>query len=193
MHNALAAPSLAYVPLRLTQAPAAMKGMAILLGTLLLAASSWVEVPMVPVPMTMQTYAVVLVGALCGWRMGGLIVLAWLGEALIGLPVLAGGTGGPMRFAGPTGGYLIGFLAAAALVGWLAERGWTGGNLVRSFTAMLLGHAVALALGVCWLATLIGWEKAVAAGFVPFIAGTLVKSAFAVATVEAARRTRRAG
>lgn len=84
----------AFVPLRLADRSIAFKALAVLIGTAFLAVSSWIEVPMFPVPVTMQTFAVTTVGALYGWRLGGLTVLAWLGEAMIGMPVLAGGAGG---------------------------------------------------------------------------------------------------
>ena len=116
---------------------AAIKVLAVLFGTLVLTASSHISVPMVPVPMTMQTLAVTLVGALYGWRLGGLTILVWLAQGALGLPVFAGGTGGLARFLGPTGGYLLAFPVAGALTGWLVERGWHGGRVVLAFAAML--------------------------------------------------------
>lgn len=178
----------AFVPLRLTDRPLALRAAVVALGTLFLAASSWVEVPMLPVPMTMQTFAVTLIGALYGWRLGAITVLAWLGEAVVGLPVLAGGAGGIAHFAGPTAGYLFAFPLAAALVGWLAERGWTRGNLLLSFAAMLLGNAFILVMGGAWLAALIGANDAMTYGVTPFVLGAIVKSALAAASVEATRR-----
>lgn len=181
----------AFVPLRLADRPLALRAAVVALGTLFLAASSWVEVPMLPVPMTMQTFAVTLIGALYGWRLGAITVLAWLGEAVVGLPVLAGGAGGIAHFAGPTAGYLFAFPLAAALVGWLAERGWTAGNLLLSFAAMLLGNAFILGMGGAWLAALIGANDAMTYGVMPFILGAIVKSALAAASVEATRRVGR--
>jgi biotin transport system substrate-specific component len=155
MHTAPSAadyPS-AFVPLRLTGQPLALKIVAVSLGALFLAAASWIEVPMFPVPMTMQTFAVTLIGALYGWRLGTITVLTWLGQAALGFPVLAGGAGGLTHFAGPTGGYLVAFPIAAAIVGWLAEQGWTAkGNFYRTLTAMLIGCAVVLTFGGIWLA-----------------------------------------
>jgi biotin transport system substrate-specific component len=160
---------------------------AMLLATGFLAASSWVSVPMVPVPMTMQTFAVTVVGALFGWRLGALTILIWLGEAAMGLPVLAGGTGGLAPFMGPTAGYLMGFVAAAALTGFLAERGWTGKASVRAFAAMLLGNLLILAIGTAWLAGPIGLSlpTAVVAGAMPFVLGAVLKSALAAALLRA--------
>jgi biotin transport system substrate-specific component len=85
---------------------------------------------------------------------------------------------------GPTGGYLIGFVAAAALTGWLAERGWDR-SLWRSAAALSLGHAVLFLTGLAWLAVYIGWPRAVAFGLMPFLAGTVVKTALGVALVRA--------
>ena len=173
--NAPAAASTTFVPLRLAGRSVAVQATAVFLGTLFLAASSWIEVPMFPVPMTMQTFAVTLVGALFGCRLGLVTVLAWLGEAAVGFPVLAGGAGGLAYFAGPTAGYLAAFPIAAAFVGWLAERGWTAeGRLVRNVVAMLAG--------------MIGAEKAYTFGFAPFVLGGILKAVLATATIEAVRR-----
>jgi biotin transport system substrate-specific component len=187
MSGAATLPS-TFVPLRLSDRTFVLKALAVMFGTLFLASASWIEVPMVPVPMNMQTFAVTLVGALYGWRLGTITVLAWLGEAMLGLPVLSGGAGGPAHFVGPTAGYLAAFPIAAMLVGFLAERGWTVGNMVRSFGVMLLGNALILALGASWLATLIGWEQAVVLGVTPFLMGAALKSGLAVGAVEASRR-----
>ena len=156
----------------------------VLAGTGVLTASSWISVPMYPVPMTMQTLAVTLIGALYGWRLGALTVLAWLSQAAMGLPVLAGGTGGLAPFAGPTAGYLFAFPLAAALTGWLAERGWTGHRVIASFGAMLLGNGLIVALGAAWLAVLAGAETALAAGVLPFLLGAVLKSALGAAALK---------
>lgn len=179
-----------FSPLGLQACPAHIKAAAVLLGTLVLAVASQISVPMLPVPMTMQTLAVILIGALYGWRLGALTILAWLGEAAVGLPVLANGNGGIAPFMGPTAGYLVSFPFVAALVGWLAERGWNGSRPVFAFASMLLGHALCLAFGAAWLATLIGAEKAMLAGVVPFLLGSLVKSGLGAAILMAlVRRT----
>ncbi len=91
-----------------------------------------IQLPFSPVPITGQTMAVLLVGALLGSRRGALAVLAYIAEGLAGLPVFAGGAAGLARLFGPTGGYLVGFVAAAFLVGWLAERGWIDALARRS-------------------------------------------------------------
>lgn len=176
-----------FSPLDLRARPALVQAAAVLFGTLVLAISSRISVPMVPVPMTMQTLAVTLIGALYGWRLGTLTVIAWLSEAALGLPVLANG-GGLAYFMGPTAGYLFAFPFAAALTGWLAQRGWHGERPLLAFLAMLAGNALCLALGALWLAALVGVEKAVLAGVVPFLLGGLVKSGLGAAILMAVSR-----
>jgi len=154
-------------------------------GTLALAASAKIQVSLWPVPLTMQSLIVLLIGIAYGSRLAAITVLAYLVEGLAGLPVLAGAAAGPAYMAGPTAGYLVGFLLAATGVGWLAERGWDR-SLGLTAAAMLLGHALLIAPGVIWLATLFGWDRAVAVGLLPFLAGTVVKSALGAALVRGA-------
>lgn len=162
---------------------------AVVVGTALLTLSSYIEVPMIPVPMTMQTFAVTLLGALYGWRLGAATVVAWLIEGASGLPVFAGGAGGLPYLLGPTAGYLISFPFAAALVGWLVEHGWNGTRPLLAFAAMLLGNAVSLLLGAEWLAVFVGLEKALTLGVAPFVLGGIVKSALGAATLRALVRS----
>lgn len=162
-------------------------GAIVLLGTLLLTASAKIQVPFWPVPMTMQTFVVLFLGAALGARLGALTVLLYLAEGALGLPVFAGTPEkglGLAYMAGPTGGYLIGFAAGAYLVGWLAERGWDR-SVLRLFVAMTLGHVVILGLGLAWLTQLIGFEKAWMLGVAPFYAATLFKTALGACMVPA--------
>ena len=175
-------------PLWLQGKPLSWQIGAVILGTLFLALSSYIKVPMLPVPMTMQTFAVTLVGALMGWRLGGLTIVAWLAEGALGLPVLSGGAAGLQHFVGPTGGYLFAFPVAGMLVGWLAQRGWNGRRVGLAFAPMLLGNATCLVLGAAWLSTLVGFDKALMVGVVPFLAGAVVKSALDAATLKALAR-----
>jgi biotin transport system substrate-specific component len=156
-------------------------------GALALAISAKVQVPFYPVPMTLQTLVVLTIGAAFGARLAAATVLLYLAEGLMGLQVFAGLGAGPTYMAGPTGGYLAGFLAAATLVGWLAERGWDR-SLSRLLAAMTLGHLVIFAFGFAWLAVLFGPEKAWLVGVVPFFAATLVKTLLAWSLVAAAWR-----
>ena len=148
-------------------------------GSLLLWVSAKVHVPFWPVPMTMQTFAVLLIGMLSGWRLGGLTLLVYLIEGAAGLPVFSGTPERGIGFsymAGPTGGYLLGFLAAAVLVGGLAERG-CGRRAWTALAAFVIGDAVIMILGWGWLAVLIGPAKAWTGGVAPFLLGETVKVA----------------
>jgi biotin transport system substrate-specific component len=157
----------------------------VLLGSWLLAASSWAEVPMVPVPMTLQTYALFAIAGLAGGRLALEIVIVWLAQAAIGLPVLAGGASGIEALTGPTMGYLAGMLGAAPLVGKFAEtpRSWWALTL-----ACLGGHALVLGLGFAGLALSgLGLKSAFLGGVMPFLLGAAVKSLAAALTVTLAQ------
>ncbi|MEI9903614.1 MAG: biotin transporter BioY [Asticcacaulis sp.] len=161
----------------------------------MLTASSYVQVPMQPVPLTLQTLAVdrgrrhqtlavTVVGAAFGWRLGTATVLAWLAAAMAGLPVLAGVTH-IVQFAGPTAGYLAAFPFAAALCGWLASRGWNGERIGLALVSMILGNALCLAMGAAWLSVSLGFDKALAAGVLPFVIGAGIKSAIGAGLLKA--------
>lgn len=154
---------------------------AVVIGSAFIAASAQITVPMIPVPMTMQTFAVLAVGALYGSRLGVATMVAYLAEGAAGLPVFHGGTGGLPVFAGPTAGYLLGFVVAAGLVGWLADRGATARPL-GALLSTLLGMATIYLFGLPWLAAMIGWEKAVTLGAVPFLLGDALKALLAALT-----------
>jgi biotin transport system substrate-specific component len=156
------------------------------IGSILLTLSAKIQVPFWPVPMTMQTFVVLVLGVAYGWRLAGATVLLYLAQGALGLPVFAGG-GGPAYIAGPTGGYLVGFLLAAIAVGWLAERGWAR-SWTSTLAAMLIGTAIIFACGIGWLSTLIGLPKAISAGLVPFLLSEAVKIALATALVPFAWR-----
>ena len=177
-----------FSPLRLQDSSLAFRIGAVVAGTLLLALSSYIEVPMIPVPMTMQTFAVTLIGALYGWRLGAATIVAWLIEGAMGLPVLAGGAGGLLHFVGPTAGYLFAFPLAGALTGWLAEHGWNGRHPFLAFAAILLGNTLCLVFGAAWLAAMVGAQKALLLGVLPFALGGIVKSALGAVTLKALAR-----
>lgn len=156
-------------------------------GSALLAASAQVQVPMWPVPMTMQTFAVLVIGLAYGARLGAATVALYLFEGAIGLPVFAGLAGGAHHLVGPTGGYLAGFVVAAAVVGGLAERGWSR-TVAGTAAAVVIGSAIIYLLGVSWLASHFGLETAISAGLLPFLAGDAVKAALAALAMPAAWR-----
>ena len=147
-------------------------------GSLLLALVAQVEIPLYPVPITGQTFGVLLIGALLGSRRGALAILAYLGWGVLGLPVFSGGAGGLAPLTGLTAGYLAGFVPAAFLVGWLCERGWDR-SLWLATVAMLLGNLIIYICGVYWLAGLVGWDQVFQLGVYPFIPGDLLKLALA--------------
>lgn len=153
-------------------------------GSLALALSAKIQVPFWPVPMTMQSLVVLLIGFISGSRLGALTLLAYLAEGFVGLPVFAGAAAGPAYMAGPTGGYLLGFLLGATFVGWLAERGWDR-DLQHTAVAMTLGHVLLFVPGVLWLAVLFGWTQALALGVTPFIAATILKTGLGVGIIAA--------
>lgn len=158
-------------------------------GSLLLALSAKVQVPFWPVPMSMQTFVVLGIGAAYGARLAGITVATYLAQGAVGLPVFTAG-GGAALLAGPTGGYLLGFLAAAILVGALADRGWCRSRL-STLVAFLGGTLVIFAVGVAWLTVLFGWATAISAGVVPFLLSEAVKIALAVAVFPLAWRLAR--
>jgi len=157
-----------------------------LAGTVLLAISAKIKVPFYPVPMTLQTLAVMAIAAAYGLRLGVITVLAYLGEGLLGLPVFTNtppAVAGPTYFLGPTSGFLAGFVVLALIVGYAVDRGWDR-SVPRLFAALLVADAAVFALGFDWLAVFlplpgggmgIGAAKAFAGGVTPFLLGDLLK------------------
>jgi len=157
-------------------------------GSLLLALSAKAKVVLGPVDMSLQTLAVLLIAATFGFRLGVATLLVYLAEGAAGLPVFQGTPEKGIGLAymmGSTGGYLAGFLAMAAIVGWVVDRGW-GKNIVKIFAAMLVAEIVMMAMGFSWLAYLIGAAKSWQFGVVPFIVPDLIKVALAAALTAAA-------
>ncbi|HEX2430090.1 MAG TPA: biotin transporter BioY [Aestuariivirgaceae bacterium] len=151
----------------------------VVVGSLVVGLCAKLKVDIGPVPLTMQTLAVLTIGAAYGSRLGAATMLLYLAEGAAGLPVFAGPPiFGLTHILGPTGGYLISYPIAAALVGFLAERGFDR-SIPRMLAATLLGSAVILVMGVLWLSTFLGMEKAVALGLMPFIIGDIIKATLA--------------
>jgi biotin transport system substrate-specific component len=144
-------------------------------GSLVVAAAAQVNVPMIPVPMTLQSLAVLMIGAAYGSRLGAATLALYALEGAIGLPVFAEFKSGIML---ASFGYVLGFIAAAYVVGFLAERGWDR-SPVKMFASMILGAAVLYVPGLLWLSAWIGAEKAIQFGLLPFIVGDVVKAAVA--------------
>jgi len=152
----------------------------VVLASLVTALASQVEIrlPWTPVPVSGQSFAVLLSGLALGSRRAFLAQLLYLTSGAAGLPVFSGGAAGLVTFMGPTGGYLVAFPFAALITGRLAESGWDR-NPFTLFAAMLLGSALIYALGLAQLSRFVPSEGLLAAGLLPFLPGDLIKSALA--------------
>jgi biotin transport system substrate-specific component len=157
-----------------------------LLGTFLLAISAHVQVPFWPVKMSMQSFAVLALATIYGSRLGAATAVAYLLEGAIGLPVFQNG-GGLASFSGPTAGYLAGFVLATWVVGSLSERGAMRSALSAT-GVLVLGDAIIMVLGTVWLSALIGFEKAIFAGFLIFLPAEVLKIALATALTRVTAR-----
>jgi biotin transport system substrate-specific component len=153
------------------------QGALALTGSWLLTALSQAEIG-APVPMTLQTMGVLLIGLTFGGRLAFAAVAAYLIQGALGLPVFAGGAGGIVHFSGPTGGYLIGFLLAATLIGYLSDIGFTR-SWIGTIVALFAGSAAIYALGLPWLGSIFGYDKMLEYGFTPFVLGDTIKLALA--------------
>jgi biotin transport system substrate-specific component len=160
----------------------------VVLGTALLTLSAKINLPLPYVPMTLQTLVVLMIGAAYGRRLGAATMVAYLVEGAAGLPVFAGPVGGLAPLLGPTAGYLVGFVVAAFLTGWLSERGWDR-SVPRLFVAMAIAHIAIFVFGFAWLAfgLRLGVDKAWLVGVTPFIAASVIKNALGAALVPALR------
>jgi biotin transport system substrate-specific component len=143
-----------------------------------LAAQAAIPLPWTPVPLTGQSFAVLLTGMALGSRRGSLALALYLAEGAAGLPVFAGGGAGPAALVGPTGGYLLAFPLAAAMTGYLAERGWDRRGLT-TLAAMLIGSVVIFAGGLAGLARFVPPAQLLGTGLLPFIPGDVVKASLA--------------
>lgn len=158
-------------------------------GSLFIAACAKIRIGG-PVPFTMQSWAVLLLGALLGSRRGALAAIAYLCEGAVGLPVFAGSTAGPAYMLGITGGYLLGFVPAALVVGLLAERGWDR-RLATAVVAIGIGDAIILTCGILWLAPVVGLGASLDMGLRPFWLADLLKVFLAAAALPGAWRMAR--
>jgi biotin transport system substrate-specific component len=145
-----------------------------LAGSLLIAISAHIAIPLKPVPLTFQSATVLLLGMVFGARLAGYMVLAYLIEGACGLPVFANFYSGLAVLTDPTIGYLVGFLPAAMLSGYLVQHGW-GRNWFSTFCAAVLGAVVIFAAGVTGLACFVGWKSAFALGVAPFLVTEPIK------------------
>ena len=153
----------------------------ILLGSVLLAISSKIQVPFWPVPMTMQTFVIFLIGMTYGWRLSFLIMVAYIIEGALGLPVFASGAG-LTYLIGPTAGYIYGMFIAATVIGFLSEKGFAKSYLTI-LISLLIGSVIIFSFGVTYLGLIIGFDKSINFGLLPFIPSELFKIALAVAII----------
>ena len=158
----------------------------ILFGTLLLAVSSKIQVPFWPVPMTMQTFIVFIIGMSFGWKLAFSTLIAYLVEGALGLPVFAKG-GGLLYLMGPTAGYLYGMAIAAGVIGFFAERGYNK-SYIKSLISLMIGTIIIFVLGVGYLGSVIGYDKALAGGLYPFIPSEFFKIGLAVILIPSITR-----
>lgn len=155
----------------------------LVLGTAFIALCAQIRVPLWPVPITGQTFGVLVLGMVYGARLGAGTLLLYIAVGSLGLPVFSDLSAGWGVMTGTTGGYIVGFALAAGLVGWLAERGWDR-SVWRTALAMLLGNVVIYVPGLLWLGTVVGWDKPVLAwGLTPFLVGDALKLALAAAVL----------
>lgn len=177
----------------------------VIAGTMVLAIAAKIKVPFYPVPMTLQTLAVLGIAATYGSRLAVITVLAYLAQGALGLPVFTNtppAVAGPAYFTGPTGGFLIGFVVMAWIVGAAADKGW-GRSFPKLLGTMIVADVVMLALGFVWLAWFaalssgatglggangLGVVSAFSAGVAPFLLGDLLKVLLAAAAVPAVWR-----
>ncbi|MCC7119019.1 MAG: biotin transporter BioY [Anaerolineales bacterium] len=147
----------------------------ILLGSLCVALFAQIEIPMQPVPITGQTFAVLLIGALLGSKRGAAAILVYIAEGALGLPFFAGGGSGLATLTGTTAGYLVGFVVAAYVIGWLAERGLER-SVQTSLIPFFIGTLIIYFFGVSWLSYLLGsLSKGFQFGLIPFLFGDALK------------------
>ena len=147
----------------------------VIFGSILLTISAKIKIPFYPVPMTMQTFVVLLMGITLGWKISVAIISLYLFEGVIGLPVFAGTPEkgiGLIYFTGPTMGYLIGFLFATSLAGYFTFNE----NIIINFFKLLVSVSIIYLLGILWLGSLIGWDKPIIQlGVTPFLLAELLK------------------
>tara|TARA_Y100000590_G_C15316712_1_gene862321 strand:- start:27 stop:608 length:582 start_codon:yes stop_codon:yes gene_type:complete len=153
----------------------------VVLGTVILTISAKIQIPFWPVPMTMQTYVVLVISMIYGFRLSIITLIVYLLEGALGIPVFAKG-GGLLYLTGPTAGYLYGMLLASGVIGYYSERGFNK-SIVNSIPLLLLGINIIFIFGIVYLGSIIGFEKALIAGLLPFIPSEFFKIALALCTL----------
>lgn len=177
-----ASPAFRPALLRIAEHAPAWTAAVLIVSVALLAWSAQLSLPIQPVPITLQSYAVITLAALLGWRLGGIAVLVYVALGAFGLNVFSGGKSGMAVLAGPAGGFLVGFIVVAILVGALNEL-WAQGRILPLLVTLALGHVVLMAFGAAWMAYLRGMSFAIEKGTLPFLPGAAAKTVAALLTV----------
>jgi biotin transport system substrate-specific component len=159
----------------------------IMSAVLMLAALSRITIPLLPVPVTGQTLGVLLMGMMLGRKRALAAILSYLALGIIGFPVFAAGSFGLATLVGPTGGYLLGFIPAAYILGFLGDKGWYN-KAYTAIAALVIGHAIVFTFGLLWLANFTGWNAVLTTGFVPFVPGAVIKTLVAFALIPIIKR-----
>lgn len=178
-----------YVTHATTQDRSWFKEAAVILGTsiiIALFAPISIRLPFSPVPIATQMQVILLLSCFLGGKRAALAVLTFLFQGLIGLPVFAGGSAGVLVLAGPKGGYLVGYVVAAFITGFLMER-TVHRTPTKAFAAMGIGTLCCYVFGLPWLSRFVGWEKAFLLGMLPFIIGDLIKLVIATRSLKSLR------
>jgi biotin transport system substrate-specific component len=145
-----------------------------------------IPLPFTPVPIAVQAHVILLLSCLLGSKRASMAVLTYLFQGAIGLPVFAGGAAGIMALAGPTGGYLLGYLAAAFVTGFITER-MVNRTPSKAFAAMGLGNVIVYLFGLPWLSRYVGWQSAIVLGVLPFLIGDMFKLIIAARSLKGLR------
>ena len=153
----------------------------IFLGSILLTISSKIKIPFYPVPMTMQTFVVFIIGMSYGAKLAFFTLIFYIIEGALGFPVFAKG-GGLLYLTGPTAGYLYGMAIAAGVIGYFAEHGYNE-SYFKSFISLTAGTFIIFLFGVGYLGSIIGYDKALAGGLYPFIPSEFFKIGLAIAII----------
>ncbi|MCD6336927.1 MAG: biotin transporter BioY [Candidatus Marinimicrobia bacterium] len=156
-------------------------------AVLMMAALSRITIPLQPIPITGQTLGVLLTGIMLGRKRAVAAMITYLTMGLIGFPVFANGAFGLITLIGPTGGYLLGFVPAAFIMGWLGDKGWYN-HALSAISAILIGHAIVFSFGLIWLSNFTEWNAVLATGLIPFLPGAVVKTLIAFALIPVMKR-----
>jgi biotin transport system substrate-specific component len=159
----------------------------ILSAILMMAALSRITIPLQPVPVTGQTLGVLLTGIILGRKRAVAAMITYLVMGIIGFPVFANGAFGLATLIGPTGGYLLGFIPAAYVMGYLGDKGWYKG-IVTALLSLIIGHAIVFTTGLLWLTNFASWSNILAIGLVPFLPGAAIKTLVAFILIPVMRK-----